>query len=104
MIVVPSGADARKQAILAGAVWPSDTPLDQYAEKLLRDQRYQGLVLLQCDHVVAAEVFFTFWADLSALARPEGFSPADAIFTAKVANGTYVLAVATDMPPEICAP
>jgi hypothetical protein len=102
--VVPSGADARKQAVLAGAVWPADIALDRYAEKLLRDQRYQGLVLLQGDHVVAAELFFTFWADLSALARPEGFTPADAIFTAKVANGTYVLAVATDVPPDICAP
>jgi hypothetical protein len=104
LVVVPSGADAREQPVLAAAEWPKNDPLARYAEKLRHDPRYQGLVLLDHGKVVADAIFFTFWADLSALARPEGFTPADAIFTAKVANGTYVLSVANDVPADICAP
>lgn len=87
-----------------------DTPLDQVplvaqaqwnederraaAALLASDDRYQFIVLIDGGRVVDHQLFYTFWGDLSALARPEGFTPDTAIFTAQSLGGNYVLAVA----------
>lgn len=55
------------------------------------DDRYQLVVLLNANAVIDSQVFFTFWADLSGLARSEGFTPETAIFTARSLGGHYVL-------------
>jgi hypothetical protein len=99
---IASKEDARGVEALVAAKWPANKTLDAFADEVRHDPRYQGIVLLKDNRVVAAELFFTFWADLSALARPSGFTPADAVFTARVANGTYVLSVPKDVPADGC--
>ena len=102
VVLTPSAHDA---PVLAGADWSqldAKHSLDQLERELTRDPRYQAIVLLKDNHVIAAELFYTFWADLSALARPDGFGRDDAVFTAKVQNGTYVLAIPADIPADAC--
>ena len=70
-----------------------------------KDDRYQLIVLLKGDQVIADEPFFTFWADLSGLGRPDGYGPETAVFTAAVHGGRYVLApVAPPFPPACAVP
>lgn len=103
MVVVTSAEEARTQADLAAASWKGAwSSADSLANELARDQRYQAVVLLKDGKVQAAELFFTFWANLKALARPEGFTPGAAIFIAAVRNGTYVLSVPTEIPATAC--
>jgi hypothetical protein len=90
LIVVPSRGDLRTMPELQGVTWPDDAPT-RYPARMATDPRYQLIVLVKGDKVVADELFYTIWADLSALARPEGFAPETAIFTAVVQGGRYVL-------------
>jgi hypothetical protein len=76
------------------------------SEVLLQsDRRYQLIVLVREGAVVDRQLFFTFWGDLSALDRPTGFAPGEAIFTAASRGGRYILAPAagaslSDCPTE----
>ncbi len=103
LVVVTTADEARQNAALGNAVWSGNwESAGDLANELARDERYQALVLLKDGKVAAAELFFTFWADLKPLARPEGFVPAEAIFVAAVKKGTYVLTVPADIPPDAC--
>ena len=102
MVVVTSAQKIAEHPVLGPAQWDAD---DRAAtEKLLpSDSRYQMIVLLKDRAIVAHELFYTFWGDLSALTRPEGFTRDTAIFTAAGRGGIYVLqvadgAVAADCP------
>ncbi len=71
-------------------------------KRLIADDRYQLVVLMNGDDVRDAQLFYTFWADLSGLARPEGYGPANAIFTAESRAGRYVLNPAPTATPTDC--
>jgi hypothetical protein len=98
MVVVPSGADPREAPGLKGIAWPVAA---DHAVRMKADPRYQLIVLLHGEKVVADAFFFTFWADLTNLARPDGFTPETAVFTAAVEKGTHVL-TPVDHLPEPC--
>lgn len=102
-VVVTSAEEARTSPGLADAAWSGQwDSAEDLAKELARDQRYQAIVLIKDGKVRAAELFFTFWANLKALARPEGFSPGNAIFVAAARKGTYVLDVPTEIPSDAC--
>lgn len=103
LVVATTADEARMNAILSNASWTGawDSAGD-LANELARDSRYQAVVLLKDGKVQAAELFFTFWADLKDLARPEGFSANEAIFVAVVRKGAYVLTTPAEIPPDAC--
>ncbi len=103
LVIVAAGKDVRANPTLAGARWPTRS-LESVSDQMARDNRYQLIVLLQGDSVIDAQLFYTFWGTLDAIARPEGFAPAEAIFTAASRGGIYVLAHAGDAPPGACPP
>jgi hypothetical protein len=72
------------------------------ADELSRDQRYQLVVLVKDNAVVDAQLFFTFWGNLDALARPEGFNRETAVFTAASRDGVYVVRPAENAPADVC--
>ncbi|TAL03140.1 MAG: hypothetical protein EPO08_04980 [Rhodospirillaceae bacterium] len=101
LVVVPSKGDLRTAPGLQGVVWPDDAPT-RYPARMADDPRYQLIVLVKGDQVVADELFYTFWADLSALAGPDGFTPETAIFTAVVQGGRYVLTPVAASALSVC--
>ena len=101
LVAVTSDEDLRSHPILTAAIWPKKD-LESVAAEMARDSRYQLLVLLKDNTVVDAQLFFTFWANLEGVARPEGYTPEQAIFTADSKNGVYVLSEANDAPPDAC--
>jgi hypothetical protein len=102
LIVLTSGQDPRANPLLANAVW-TDGSVAALAESLAGDERYQYIVLLNGQTVADAQMFFTFWGDLSALARPEGYTPDEAIFIASSRNGVYVVTPAVNPPAGACS-
>lgn len=103
MIVVTAAEDVAAHPLLMHASWGS-LSRDDVAARMRKDQRYQLIVLLEGDTVVDAQLFFTFWGDLSAIARPDGYARAAAIFTAYSDDGIYFVEPATDVPAGICDP
>ena len=101
LVFVTADQALRDQPILAQATWPAGL-FDKFAGELDHDPRYQLVALVDNNTVVDAQLFYTFWAKLDAVARPEGYSPGDAIFLAEVKDGTYVLLPAPDAPSDIC--
>ncbi|MFN0000440.1 MAG: hypothetical protein ACKVP1_16210 [Burkholderiaceae bacterium] len=101
MIVATSGDALRTNAVLAAAAWP-DESVEAFAAKMAQDPRFQLIVLLKGNTVSAAEFFYTFWADLKEIARPEGFTRDEAVFTSASQNGVYVVAPAADAPANAC--
>ncbi len=101
MVVVTAADDILTHPLLSEAVW-GDISRDETAARMKADHRYQLIVLLKDGAVADAQLFFTFWGDISALARPEGFSRADAVFTAYSDDGIYVVSPAADVPGGVC--
>jgi hypothetical protein len=101
LVFVESGQELRTQPALADAKWPPGL-LDRFADELKRDERYQLVALVKDNAVVDAQLFYTFWAKLDAVATDDGYSPASAIFTAAVKDGTYILSPAPDAPADAC--
>ena len=101
LIIVGGNQNPRDNPLLADARWPKNNFADLSAE-MARDARYQLVVLLKDNTVDDAQFFFTFWGDLKALARPEGFTPAEAIFTAESKDGVYVVQQPADIPADAC--
>jgi hypothetical protein len=101
-VVVPSGGDPRTTPALLDAAWSGNTAA-KAAKRMAKDRRYQMVVLIKDGRVIAHEYFYTFWGDLSALARPEGFGPDTAVFTAAVKDGRYVLAPVGGPLPAACS-
>src|SRR4051812_44096232 len=85
LIVVPSGRNPLTVPALADAKWEA---LEDRADHMAHDPRFQLIVLLKDRQVAADAYFYTFWGDLSALGTDEGFTPATAVFTAHVKNAT----------------
>jgi hypothetical protein len=102
MVVVPSGNDPRDVPILRDAAWQNDA-LEKFAQHMAADNRYQLIVLLDGRKVLASEPFFNFWADLTALGTPDGYSPETAVFTAVVKDGRYVLSPVNPPYPAECS-
>lgn len=101
MIVATSGDALRTNAALAAATW-SDKNVEELAADMAQDPRFQIIVLLKGNTVSAAEFFYTFWADLKEIARPEGFTRDEAVFTAASQNGVYVVSRAGSVASESC--
>ncbi len=101
MIVVAKAEGLIANPVLGRATWPQND-FEAKAAQLARDNRYQLIVLLKDNAVVDAQLFYTFWADLNGIARPEGFTRDEAIFTADSKSGVYVVSAAVDKPPETC--
>jgi|GEM_PF-2980432 len=95
------GKTLRAHPVLGDAKWASTSATDAQ-NRLTADDRYQLVVLMNGDQVRDAQLFFTFWADLSGLARPEGFAPENAIFTAASLQGRYVLTTAPNAARADC--
>ena len=101
IVVVTAADDILAHPVLADASW-GDLSRDDIAGRMKADHRYQLIVLMKDGAVVDAQLFFTFWGDLSALARPEGFGRAEAVFTAYSNDGIYFVAPAADVPDGVC--
>jgi hypothetical protein len=101
LFVVTSEQDLQSHAVLSDAVWQEQS-LQHYVDLLVRDDRYQLIVLVQGRDVLDAQLYFTFWGDLTALAQPEGFSRARAVFTSNSLEGRYIVSPADDAPVDSC--
>jgi hypothetical protein len=101
MVVLTADQDLATHPRLADANW-GRLARDEIAARLGSDSRYQFIVLMQGAAVVDAQLFFTFWGDLGALARPDGFGRAEAVFTAHSDDGIYHLAPAGQVPEGTC--
>jgi hypothetical protein len=102
-VVVTNADEARAQPALVSAQWSGMwRSIEDLATELAHDKRYQAIILLKDGKVVGDELFFTFWADLRGIVRPEGYGPADAIFVAAVKDGSYVLSIPDEIPPTAC--
>ncbi|MSO73489.1 MAG: hypothetical protein EXQ84_07820 [Rhodospirillaceae bacterium] len=101
LVVVAAGQEVRAHPILSGARWPS-AGLENLAAQMARDDRYQLLVLLKDNAVLDAQLFYTFWGILEGIARPEGYTREEAIFTAASKGGIYVVTQAADVPADAC--
>lgn len=103
MFVIPSGQHLTTHPVLGTAAWADGTVGD--VDRLLNDDdRYQLIALVDDGRVVEHQLFYTFWGDLSALARPAGFTRDTAIFTAASRGGRYILRVADTAQPSQCPP
>jgi hypothetical protein len=100
MVVVPSSGDPRIVSGLEGVDW-SKAKAEEMAARMEKDPRYQLILFVKDNKVVADAIFFTFWGNLAAIARPEGLTPDTAAFTAVVKEGTHVLSVAEPFP-DVC--
>ncbi len=101
MVVVTSADDILSHPLLAAARW-GELSRDQIAAQMKTDKRYQLIVLLHGGAVVDAQLFFTFWGDLTAIARPDGFTRAQAVFTAYSNDGIYFVEPAENVPAGLC--
>lgn len=97
MVVAPSGSDIRAHPLLGAVQWPGDE-LHSLPPHMLGDPRYQLVVLLKGERVVDSALFFTFWADLTDIARPEGYAREEAVFTAASRDRVYILSPVSPMP------
>ncbi len=102
IFVVAPGQDLRVHPVLSQSVWP-DQPLSYYVDLMARDERYQLVVLVNANAVVDAQLYFTFWGDLSPISRPEGYTRGEAIFTAASLNGLYIVSPVLDPPVDTCS-
>ena len=98
MVIVPSGGDPR--VAMGGAEW-SRAKGDDLAGRMSKDPRYQLIAFIKDNRVIADALFYTFWGDLTVIARPEGYSPETAAFTAEVREGTHILSLAAPFP-DVC--
>ncbi len=101
MVVVGANEDPRDRDVLKNATWP-DQSLESVSQTMSRDERYQVIVLLKDNAVVDVQMFYTFWGDLSGIARVEGFTPAEAVFTSESKDRLYVVKQADGAPPDAC--
>lgn len=101
ILIVAAPDDILAHPVLAHAAWESGARAAT-AARMKGDPRYQLIVLLKDGAVADAELFFTFWGDLSALTRTDGFTRAEAVFTAASEDGVYVVAPAEPVPDGIC--
>ena len=101
IVAVTSVEDLRAHPVLTAATWPKNN-LEAVIAEMAHDDRYQLFVLLKDNTVVEAEMFYTFWANLDGVARPEGYTPEQAIFTAASKNGVYIVSAPDDAPPDAC--
>lgn len=101
LVVVMAHDDILTHPILAEATW-GDISRDAMAAQMKSDPRYQLIVLMRESAVLDAQLFFTFWGDLKALARPQGFARNEAVFTAYSNDGIYFVAPAATVPPGVC--
>jgi hypothetical protein len=101
LVVIAPGQNILSHPLLADAKW-EQRAREEAAAQMKTDERYQLIVLLRENAVVDAQLFFTFWGDLSALARPEGFARSEAVFTGYSNDGIYFVAPATDVPTGTC--
>lgn len=101
MVVVTSADDILTHPLLADAAWGA-LSRDDMAKQMKADHRYQLIVLMNGGAVVDAQLFFTFWGDISALARPEGFSRAEAVFTSYSDDGIYFVVPADNVADGVC--
>ena len=77
--------------------------IDDLRRQMASDQRYQLIVFAKDNRVIEQGYYFTLWADLAALGRPEGFNRQDAVFQADSNGEVYTLTVAKDAPANACA-
>ncbi len=103
MYVVTSAQDLRAHPALAQVTWPHHNFADM-ADELKRDKRYQLLVMVKDNTVTDAQLFYTFWGDLSALAQPEGFNRENAVFAAASKDKLYIVSPAENPPADVCRP
>ncbi len=101
LIAVTAKQGMHAHPILSDAQWPM-VSLASMTAQMERDDRYQLLVLLKNNTVVDAQLFFTFWGTLEGIARPQGFTPNEAIFTAASKGGIYEVAQAVNPPANAC--
>ncbi len=102
IFAVTSGKNLQTHPVLSQSIWP-DLPLAHYADLMARDERYQLLVLADANTIVDAQLYFTFWGDLSPISRPEGFTRSEAVFTSASLNGLYIVSPALDAPVGTCS-
>jgi hypothetical protein len=101
IVVATSKQGLGAHPVLASATWPQNNR-DALAATLERDERYQVLVLIKDNAVIDSHLFYTFWANLDGIARPEGFTPAEAVFTAASKDSVYIVTQAENPPPDVC--
>jgi len=98
-VTYDQGKTLAEHPTLSKATWDAR---DAAQRQLIADDRYQLIVLLKDNTVIDSQLFYTFWADLSGLARTDGFLPDDAIFQSQSLAGRYVLAPVPNAKLEDC--
>lgn len=101
MVFIAAADDILTHPVLADANWGS-LSRDDMAAQMKSDKRYQLIVLLKDGVVQDAQLFFTFWGDLTALTRPDGFGRAEAVFTAYSNDGIYFVSPVAEVPAGVC--
>ena len=96
---VPSGGVLPKA--LADLDW-NGANVDELGRRMARDDRYQLIAFARDGQVIEYGYYFTMWADLSALARQEGFGREDAVFLADSDGKIYSLMAADPVPNSAC--
>ena len=64
----------------------------KYIDRLTRDDRYQLIVFVSENKVVDHAFYFTLWADVSDLDRPQGYEKNQSVFTAESNGYSFRLA------------
>lgn len=75
---------------LADLDW-GEQNLAELNDRLASDERYQLVVFERGEQIIDYRYYFKIWADLTALARADGFDPASAVFTAESDGQIYTL-------------
>lgn len=85
---VPSGGPIQNG--LAALSWPKGT-IEDINTRMANDSRYQLIAIERDGTVVDHGYYFTMWSDLSELARANGFSRSEAVFTAESNGETFTV-------------
>ena len=99
VFVVPSGGT--NLDALIDLEWETSSR-EKLRQQMKSDDRYQLIAFVSRGRVIEHRLYYTLWADLSALGRHEGFSRQEAVFLADSDGEIYTLTVADNAPPNAC--
>lgn len=96
---VPSGGPVPDH--VSALAW-DEGAVAEVNDRMAGDERYQVIAFESNGVVVAHDYYFTMWADLTALARPDGFSKTEAVFVAESDGETYTVMPAGPSAASAC--
>jgi hypothetical protein len=95
------GSDGQVTGDLGAKDWQGED-LNVLNRRMREDNRYQLIAFERQGQIIEQGFYFTMWADLTDLARPEGFTPNEAVFLADSDGEVYTLSVAGPASANHC--